>query len=71
MKTIYNGDKMIEVYLMPNGLYRWFLISEQAIVIVIGTDHETDHKADADAKIYRNAFKALAKEIDCYRHILF
>lgn len=62
---------MIEVYLMPNGLYRWFLITEQARTVVVGSDHLTDINAHASAKMYRNTFKTLAKEIDCYRHILF
>lgn len=57
---------MIEVYKMPDGKFRWFLISEQARMLVTGTDHESDIKAHASAKIYRNVFKNLAKEIDCY-----
>lgn len=62
---------MIEVFLMPDGLYRWFLITEHARMIVVGSDHPTDKKAHASAKVYRNAFKKLANEIDCYREILF
>jgi hypothetical protein len=61
---------MIEVFRLENGLFRWVMISETGLLQVVGDDHATDFLANAAAKRYRNVFRQLAANIDCYKNYL-
>jgi uracil-DNA glycosylase len=61
---------MIEVLQIDSGLYRWFLISEQGRILVIGCDHPSDLLANNRAKEYRKIFKLVAKEVDSYEELV-